>query len=96
LFNSLKVGGTLLLESGGRDLDDKNIAHIEFFGTKRGGSNWFVPSRKAIEFMLEDVGFKVVSITKMNPNKNNDRIYAYAIKKDNIGMRKAGLSIKDI
>ncbi len=100
VFNSLKVGGTLLIESMGID-SDKPICKfvgslVHSSGTReqldRGGWNWFVPSPSALFRMMRETGFEEISVFM----KENNRIYGYGKKLSEQPMCKAGISISRI
>ena len=101
LFNSLRVGGCLLLESAGLNSEEPlclfsgSLQHGA--GTQealnRGGWSWFTPSISALERMLAEVGFSEVEC-KWGAKRNN--IYCYAHKKRRAGICRAGLSRRDV
>lgn len=100
LYNALKIDGEILVESAARQMDcivhgfeDKPAeAFIQYFGPQDGGSNWFVPNKAALRMMMEDVGFEEFDAEHLGDR----RIYARAKKLRQVGIRKAGLSVKDL
>jgi len=98
LYNALKVGGELLLESASRQMkiviggEEKEGNFIEYWGPSRGGNNWFVPNKETTVQMLRDVGFEVIDAEYLG----DSRQYAYARKMKWSGIRKAGLSRIDV
>ena len=101
LFNSLKLGGEILVESAGVDSPepicrfDGNYVYRN--GTReelnRGGWNWFLPSASALERMLVEAGFESVQTCWC---EDRCRVFGYGKKCRNIGICKAGLSVPDI
>ncbi|MBE8232087.1 MAG: DUF1698 domain-containing protein [Endozoicomonadaceae bacterium] len=100
LFNSLKIGGKILIESEGIDHPEPfcrfDGASIITQGSKkemnRGGWNWFLPSPSALDRMLREVGFENVE-TVMH---KQSRVYGYGEKIAHHGICKAGLSVTEI
>jgi SAM-dependent methyltransferase len=101
LFNSLKAGGVLLLESGGIDSEEPvcrfDGSQIHLQGTRealdRGGWNWFLPSASALARMMREAGFEQVDTVLRD---GSSRIYGYGKKLSQTGICRAGLSIPDI
>ncbi len=101
LFNSLRVGGVILVESAGIDHElpycrfDGSLVHLS--GTKeelnRGGWNWFLPSPSALANMLREAGFENVD-TRWHAATG--RVYGYAQKRAQAGICRAGLSVRNI
>lgn len=97
LFNSLKIGGKILIETHGIDHPEPfcrfDGSSITTQGTKeemnRGGWNWFIPSPSALSRMIQEVGFENVE-TLMH---DHSRVYGYGEKLANHGICKAGLSV---
>jgi len=103
IFNSMKPGGVLCLESMSVN-SSKRIWEYEGPSVRNGifGWNWFIPSPKALEQVLYDTGFvdvkvgnglqdlKVTNdIDPLGPN----RVFAFALKDGNHQICKAGLSV---
>lgn len=97
LFNCLKIGGKILLESA---ITDSNRSILKYEGpTKlhsgdrkdlsRGGWNWFIPSPITIYQMMIDVGFVDVKLLKIN-----NRCFAVGMKNSHVDMMRSGLSTK--
>jgi tRNA (mo5U34)-methyltransferase len=99
IFNSLKDGGTVLLETmASHTADDAKT--IDYWGPaafttpgtteqlNRGGWNWFVPSRATIAQMLSDVGFDHVETTTVI----DQRAFATAKRTKHTDMLRAGLA----
>lgn len=90
LFNCLKDGGTLFIESAAQN--DNGQRTLLYSGPTEPGWNWFIPTRDAIMRMCIDVGF---SKCEMGPVKNG-RVSGYAYKKEQVDMLRAGLSRRDV
>jgi SAM-dependent methyltransferase len=101
LFNSLKVGGVMLVESAGINLQEP-LCEFEGSlnyrkGTKerlnRGGWNWFKPSPSALYRMMREAGFDKIETLWHHGTK---RVYCYGKKVSQVGICKAGLSVPSI
>lgn len=101
MFNALLPGGDILVESMGVDRDEPVCV---FEGSRRshsgsredldrGGWNWFVPSPLALERMLLEAGFVDVQ-SVWEPRSG--RVYAYATKREEVGICRAGLSMPSV
>jgi 2-polyprenyl-3-methyl-5-hydroxy-6-metoxy-1,4-benzoquinol methylase len=100
IFNCLKDGGSLLLETMASHTADPNAQTIDYWGPtgfttpgtveklNRGGWNWFVPSRQTIAQMLADVGFTNVRTTPVI----DQRAFAAATRTAHVDMLRAGLA----
>lgn len=101
LYNALRIGGTILVETMGYDSEEPLCIYegSQVFGAgeaeslNRGGWNWFVPSALALERMLYAAGFDAIRTVYSD---NRKRIYAYAEKTRMVGITKAGLAKKTI
>lgn len=70
LFNATKINGYILIESAGLKSNksfcrfDGSLIHTEGNRGKlnRKGWNWFIPSKKALEWMLREVGFEALKL----------------------------------
>ena len=101
LFNSLKVGGFILVESAGINREEPfcrfDGSLIYHSGTKerlnRGGWNWFMPSPSALYRMMKEAGFDEIQ-TQWHHGTN--RVYGYGRKVSQVGICKAGLSVPNI
>jgi SAM-dependent methyltransferase len=101
LFNSLRIGGVILIESAGIDHEqpycrfDGSLVHLS--GTReelnRGGWNWFLPSPSALDRMLREAGFEKVETLWHTATR---RVFGYAQKRSQSGICKAGLSTPNI
>jgi len=101
LFNALKVGGRILVESAGIDHDepycrfDGSLIHLS--GSRdqlnRGGWNWFWPSPSALGRMMREAGFDEVQ-TCWHPGVS--RVFGYGTKLAQVGICRAGLSVPGI
>lgn len=99
IYNTLKIGGTILIETEGISTPYSYCkfegCHIHTVGNKeelsRGGWNWFIPSRSALQNMMINAGFKNI---KTIFNYNNNRIYAIGEKTCENYICQAGLSKK--
>jgi 2-polyprenyl-3-methyl-5-hydroxy-6-metoxy-1,4-benzoquinol methylase len=101
LFNSLKLGGVILVESAGINRVEPfcrfegGLLWLESRGgeTKSSGWNWFIPSPSALYRMMREAGFDQVK-TEWHPKTK--RIYGYGKKVSQVGILKAGLSVPSI
>ena len=101
LFNALKPGGFILVESYGIEGDEPNCLFegnfIYHTGTvemkSRGGWNWFVPSPVALDRMLREAGFEEMQSYYVTDVK---RVYAFARKLRQNSICRAGLSVRSI
>lgn len=101
LFNSLKVGGVILIESAGINREEPfcrfDGSRIYGSGTSekldRSGWNWFIPSPSALYRMMREAGFDEVQ-TQWHDATN--RVYSYGKKVSQVGICKAGLSVPNI
>ena len=88
LFNSLKDGGKILVEtaaSGSRKMV------MDYYGPPT--YSWFFPSSSTLKKMLEDVGFVDVEASKTTVS---GRAYAIGRREKHVDMIRAGLSVPDI
>ena len=103
LYNSLRQGGVMLLESASIPDSDSvcrfDGCHIYISGTKgdlsRGGWNWFIPSTSAVERMLYEAGFDH-GVQAFIPTTDPGRLLAYAEKHATTDICRAGLSVPNI
>ncbi len=101
LFNSLKIGGVMLLETAGIDEEEPVCrfegSQIHLHGTReeldRTGWNWFLPSPSALARMMREAGFDGVTTVL---REGSSRIYGYGKKLSQAGICRAGLSVPDI
>jgi len=101
LFNSLKIGGIILVESEGIQTDEPlcrfDGTMIWKGGTKehldRTGWNCFVPSPSALHRMMREAGFEEIQTLWLHGRK---RVYGYGRKVATVGICKAGLSVRNI
>jgi len=101
LFNSLKVGGFILVESAGINREEPfcrfDGSLVYNTGTKerlnRGGWNWFMPSPSALYRMMKEAGFDEIQTLW---HDGNNRVYGYGKKVSQVGICKAGLSVPNI
>jgi SAM-dependent methyltransferase len=101
LFNSLRVGGVILVESAGIDHDepfcrfDGSLIHLS--GSReqlnRGGWNWYWPSPSALERMMREAGFDEVETCWHQPT---GRVFGFGKKLAHVPICRAGLSVPDI
>lgn len=104
LFNSLKVGGKILIESEGIDRDEPFCRFegslIYYTGTSedltRTGWNWFVPSSSALHRMMREAGFDDIKTVLFRSRKRRKSLYGYGKKTAQVGICKAGLSVPSI
>jgi SAM-dependent methyltransferase len=101
LYNSLKVGGFILVESAGIQVEEPYCRFdgslIWHSGTRermdRGGWNWFMPSPSALYRMMREAGFDEIQTIW---HDGTNRVYGYGRKVSKVGICKAGLSVPDI
>ena len=103
IFNSLKIGGFILIESAGLNIDKPFCVFCgsNFFTPEertkkemnRGGWAWFTPSPSALYMMMQEAGFEEIKIQWYEKGK---RIYGYGKKVSQRGICKAGLSVPNI
>jgi len=101
LFNSLKVGGLIFIETAGINHEEPLCRFegslIYNSGSKerlnRAGWNWFLPSPSALYRMMKEAGFDEIQ-TKWNDGTN--RVYGFGKKVSQVGICKAGLSVSSI
>jgi SAM-dependent methyltransferase len=101
LFNSLKIGGFILVESAGINTEEPfcqfDGSLIYQCGTKekltRGGWNWFLPSPSALYRMMKESGFDDIQTRWHDGTK---RVYGFGRKVSQVGICKAGLSVPNI
>lgn len=88
LFNALKDGGTLFIETAyrGRDFHD-DLQPIYYWGPQRPGYNWFLPSPEALDRMLVDVGFDIYE-----DYRENGRLFTKAVRHEWRPFFRSGLS----
>lgn len=96
LYNALRIGGTILVESAGVDTAEP---FCRFWGNRpvqgddMSGWAWFHPSPTALERMMKEAGFEAVESRYV---KDVGRVYAYGRKSALRPVCKAGLSVQDI
>lgn len=101
LFNSLKVGGEILIESAGINHDKPlckftgSLVHHKGRKGKlnRGGWNWFLPSPSALSRMMREAGFDEIDTVWHEPSK---RVFGYGKKLSQESICRAGLSKPDV
>jgi SAM-dependent methyltransferase len=101
LFNSLKDGGIILVESEGINhlmpFCQFEGSQIHLCGSKeelnRGGWNWFLPSPAALARMLREAGFEQVEALW---HAETGRVYGYGRRLAHTGICRAGLSVPNI
>lgn len=101
LFNALKIGGIILVESAGINAAEPlcrfDGSLVVAGGTReqcnRGGWNWFMPSPSAMYRMMKEAGFDDIQ-TLWHPTLG--RVYGCARKVAQTPICKAGLAVPDI
>lgn len=99
LYNTCKVGGTILVQTQGIRSSKPYClfegSSVYKRGSKedlsRGGWNWFRPSAPALSRMLAEAGFAEITTRYFR-----NTIYAIAKKTARVGICRAGLSVPDI
>jgi SAM-dependent methyltransferase len=101
LFNCLKDGGEILVESAGID-DDRAICLFRgnrrqvggsAEGLNRSGWAWFWPSASCLACWLDEAGFEDVSVFR---SPVDGRVYGKGTRKGYREITRAGLSVRDI
>jgi SAM-dependent methyltransferase len=96
LYNALKIGGVILIESAGINTLGP---YCKFRGNKSvqkdsdSGWAWFWPSASALFRMMNEAGFSQV---KALWHLRSGRVYGYGKKVSEVGICKAGLSVPNI
>ncbi len=104
LFNSVKDGGEIFVESMGLDsgqpvarYDGNRLFHDaskdDAKNLNRGGWNWFVPSPPCLARWMEEAGFEDVDCFY---SKISNRVFGYGVRKRFQEITRAGLSVRDI
>ena len=101
LFNALKPGGFMLVESAGINSPepmcrfDGSLIHNSGQRERmnRGGWNWFMPSPSALQRMMREAGFDEIQTLW---HDHSERVYGYGKKVSQVGICKAGLSVPNI
>ncbi len=101
LYNALRVGGDILVESAGIDADEPYcrfdgslvVTHGSRESRNRAGWNWFMPSPSALGRMMREAGFDDVRSVWHAPT---GRVFAYARKVTQVPICRAGLSVLEI
>jgi len=102
IYQVLKPGGTLMLETMAIDNDQK-LVEYQGPGKRNGqfGWNWFVPSPQALKQMLTDTGFTEIKVgngldegvTRDGDPMGSNRCFAVAKKLEKHVLCQAGLSV---
>ncbi len=100
LYNTLKDGGVILIETMGIDAPDSILRYegpsITKHGSReelnRAGWNWFLPSPHALERMIGDVGFRQVRVSPVI----DERIFGTGTRIVHEDINRAGLSVAAI
>jgi len=96
LFNALKVGGKILIESEGIERQEPFCRFDGIVYSKRRKDNkWFTPSPSALHKMMKEAGFDDIE-TVFYGRKKRKRLYGYGKKTAHVGICKAGLSVPTI
>jgi 2-polyprenyl-3-methyl-5-hydroxy-6-metoxy-1,4-benzoquinol methylase len=104
LFNALRDGGQLLLQTTGI-ASNRSLCYYEgssvFWGGNREamtrrGWNWFLPSPPAVGSMLRDVGFEDVAVTHASRGPHYSSFSAVATRRKHVEITRAGLSVRTI
>lgn len=101
LFNTLRPGGVILLESAGipsaRSLCRFDGSRLFHSGSRealnRGGWNWFLPSPRALQRMMDEAGFAQINTYW---DRRRRRVYGFGRKQGAAPICRAGLSVPDI
>lgn len=100
LYNTLKDGGVILIETMGIDAPEPILRYegpaITKHGSReelnRAGWNWFLPSPSALRQMIGDVGFRQVQVSPVI----NERIFGTGTRTAHEDINRAGLSVATI
>jgi len=101
LCNATTIGGFILVESAGirsqEPLCRFDGGFVHYSGEKErlssGGWNWFVPSPAALGRMMKEAGFDEV---QTQWHGESGRVYGFGRKLSQVGICKAGLSVRNI
>ena len=104
LFNALKNGGQIFIETFGLNAESElpPLALVEGPSVTRGGNkaslnrsgwNYFVPSPKGLFMWIQTVGFEDIKVGCVD---SNSRIKAVATRQSHVDMLRAGLSRPEI
>lgn len=96
LYNALRLGGCILVESAGIDVREP---YCRFWGNRpvqgddRSGWAWFHPSPSALERMMKEAGFEEIRSLWL---RRAGRVYAWGRKASHRPICRAGLSAPDV
>lgn len=101
LYNALRLGGDILVESAGIDADEPYcrfdgslvVTHGSRESRNRAGWNWFMPSPSALGRMMREAGFDEVRAVWHAPT---GRVFAHGRKVARVPICRAGLSVPEI
>lgn len=101
VFNSLRDGGSCLLETAALASDKMMVAYegpdLFHSGTReqmnRGGWNWFIPSPVALKAMMHDSGFSKVEGSGVDVDQ---RTFAVGTRTEHRDIMRGGLSVRGI
>jgi 2-polyprenyl-3-methyl-5-hydroxy-6-metoxy-1,4-benzoquinol methylase len=101
VFNSLRDGGSCLLETAALASDKMMVAYegpdLFHSGTReqmnRGGWNWFIPSPVALKAMMHDAGFSKVEGSGVGADQ---RTFAVGTRTEHRDIMRGGLSVRGI
>ena len=98
LFNVLKVGGEILIESEGIERQEPFCRFDGMVIHKTGSkeNKWFIPSPSALHKMMREAGFDDIETLLYRSEKRGKRLYGYGRKTAQVGICKAGLSVPTI
>jgi len=92
IYNSLKNGGKIFVETMVAQDKRYDEKMIRYCGPSESGWNWFAPTAATLRQMMLDVGFEDVRVEPTD----NQRAYAVGTRKSHKDMLRAGLSRRDI
>jgi hypothetical protein len=97
LFNALKVGGKILIESEGIECQEPFCRFDGMVTYSTGGkeNKWFIPSPSALHKMMKEAGFDDIE-TLFYGRERRKRVFGYGKKTAHVGICKAGLSVPTI
>jgi tRNA (mo5U34)-methyltransferase len=104
VYNSLKDGGTCIIETAVSYSDRDTLAYegprVHYDGAavnlSRSGWNWFLPSPSTLAQMMRDVGFVDIQMTSIVDSSKGGRIFAAGKRDRHRDMTRAGLSVRGI
>ena len=104
LYNRLKLGGLLLVETmcDKDDVDDSvsdpsfESGRVTYHGASAQWNNHYAHSPKALVMLLHDAGFNGITVSPCVENWSGWRVKAIALRGERRPIKRAGLSRQDL